>query len=116
MKPKRSNDEMHRGIDALASVVPSGQLMAVLGPLPFLGAAAEHIKELNAETAAFRAEVERLREALRGIAIQYRVDSDGWCENCGCKSTDFDCHNPLCPPNIARRALGEQPKDPTAKL
>jgi hypothetical protein len=87
---KLGNDEMHRGIDALAKAIPDGQLMAAMGPLAFLGAAAEHIKALTAE-------VDRLREAL-----QMCVD-------------DYPPGAQLVPDSIinARRTLGEQPKERT---
>jgi hypothetical protein len=42
-----SKHEVTRAIDVLAKAMPNGQLMAALGPLAFLGAAAERIKELE---------------------------------------------------------------------
>ena len=44
---RKAPDEMHRAIDVLAKAIPNGQLMAAMGPLAFLGAAAEHIGELR---------------------------------------------------------------------
>jgi hypothetical protein len=101
MKPKRSNDEMHRGIDALATVVPNGQLMAALGPLPFLGAAAECI-------AATRAEAERLREAL-GVIKRDAHHHPG----CRANLPNPPLCSEFCAVGIASRALGEQPKETT---
>lgn len=61
---KRGQDEMTRAIDVLANAMPNGQLMAALGPLAFLGSAAEHIKSLDVDLATSQAAVTRLTAEL----------------------------------------------------
>lgn len=54
---------MTRAIDVLAKAMPNGHLMAALGPLAFLGSAAEHIEALATALATSQAEVSALKEA-----------------------------------------------------
>lgn len=75
---KRGQDEMTRAIDVLAKAMPNGQLMAALGPLAFLGSAAEHIKALveelqiaRAALTASQAEVARLTAELAAETRQH---------------------------------------------
>lgn len=58
---------MYRAIDKLAKVVPSGQLNACLGPVVFLGSAADYITELTAEVSSLRTELARKAEALEQL-------------------------------------------------
>lgn len=107
---KRDQDEMTRAIDVLAKPMPNGQLMAALGPLAFLGSAAEHIKSLSVDLSASQAAVTRLTadnteaakllaraggevERLRG-ELAASVDETDWaavqisrCPNCD----EFPC-------------------------
>lgn len=80
-KGASDNREMMQAIDLLAKAMPDGQLISVMGPVVFLGAAAEHIRELEAAVGI-------LREAL-AHAIGH-IEGCRDCINAGCADDEDD--------------------------